>query len=202
MPQTKINCKTCRRLIGKDVPACPFCGTPNLYYEQEQEKKMPAQKGKKKESLSEQKKTSSFDMSAQNSKEISVEDIEALYNEPLPIGSQTKTSGIPAPPEDTSESSSCNPEENAIISSVPDSHRAHIAWSDEAESKTSESDYTEMFNEKGVYQANYDGYYNDTLPKIQDEIDHIMAGREKTFLKAVFTIIGIVAVIVYLVLTN
>ena len=82
--------------------------------------------------------------------------------------------------------------------SAPNKH-AKIQWSDEVSPDT--PDYAAMYDESGTYNPNYDGYYNDTLPKIADEIDSLLAGKEKTILKAVFSLDAIAAIIVYLILT-
>ena len=58
-----------------------------------------------------------------------------------------------------------------------------------------------MYDAAGTYNPNYDGYYNDTLPQIADEIDSLLAGKEKTVLKAVFSLTSIAAIIAYLILT-
>lgn len=77
--------------------------------------------------------------------------------------------------------------------------RSPINWTDEE--KPAPVDYSNIYNEDGVYNPNYDGFYNDTLPKIQNEIDSLMAGREKTILKIVFGFVAIFGIIVYLILT-
>lgn len=198
MAQQKVNCKNCRRLIGIDMPSCPFCGTGNPNYEQNRQKSSEEHSNPQDILSSRTAKHSNEETTVQNTgTEISVEDIEALYKKPIPIKGKSDISISPKVSEDTVSI----PDETDIISSVEESHRAHIPWSDEKK-QTSPCNFTDMFNENGIYQANYDGYYNDTLPKIQNEIDNILLGKEKTILKAVFSVVGIIAVIIYLVLTN
>lgn len=77
--------------------------------------------------------------------------------------------------------------------------RAKIDWEDEKKNEPASTD--NMFDENGVYNANYDGYYNDTLPKIANEVDNLLKDREKAILKAVAAVVAVFGVIVYLILT-
>ena len=77
--------------------------------------------------------------------------------------------------------------------------RSKIQWSDETSHST--VDYASMYDAAGTYNPNYDVYYNDTLPQIADEIDSLLAGKEKIVLKAVFSLTSIAAIIAYLILT-
>lgn len=90
-------------------------------------------------------------------------------------------------------------ERDEEINSSASSRRSKINWTDEKPKP--EPDYSKMYDQKNNYNANFDGYYNDTLPKIADEIDSLLAGKEKAILKIVFSIAAIFAIIVYLILT-
>lgn len=217
MPQSKYNCKKCRRLVSLTSPTCPFCNTPNPYYQQ------PVQTTPQNPVTPTPKKDSNISSPSSNAgannqepvnHEISIEDMESMYHDPVPVrqdalkpsaqtipetGEPEQNDGGLEPEPDPAEDVMTERETNKISSSS-EAHRSPINWKDERDRDTSGS-YTEMFNENGIYQANYDGYYNDTLPKIQGEIDRILAGREKAVLKVVFTIIVIFAIIVYLILT-
>lgn len=85
------------------------------------------------------------------------------------------------------------------LSSTGNSERVAINWSDEKVKAT--PDYTKMYDKNGNYNANFDGYYDDTLPRIQNEIDNLLKGKEKTILKIVCSVVGVIAVIIYLILT-
>lgn len=77
--------------------------------------------------------------------------------------------------------------------------RTPINWTDE--DPPEKKDFSKLYDENGVYNPNYDGFYNDTLPKIQNELDSLIAGREKTILKIVFGFVAIIGIIIYLILT-
>lgn len=208
MPQSKYNCKKCRRLVSLTSPSCPFCNTPNPNYQQPMQAMPQSAATAQPKNVSSPSASTKTDIPDPVNQEISIEDMEALYHSPIPVRQDSiipetdsidqDDDGLEPEPDPTEEAVSG--QETNTISSGSEAHRSPIDWRDEKNRDTSGS-YTEMFNENGIYQANYDGYYNDTLPKIQGEIDRILAGREKIFLKVVFTIIVIFAIIVYLILT-
>ena len=77
--------------------------------------------------------------------------------------------------------------------------RIPIDWSDEK--KKAPKKVSEEYNENGEYQPNFDGYYNDTKAKIDNEIDNLTAGKEKAIIKVIFGFAAVIGIIVYLVLT-
>lgn len=212
MAQTKSNCanRNCRRLIGLDTPVCPFCNTPNPKYNPPTQSSGAKHKPTAPD-LEEQTSGGPADPSpSPEDQEVSIDDLETLYRNPIPVqGPTTPPSGQSATQKEQHESQDL-PEEDPeqlipsqdrnTISSVQETNRSRIDWEDEK--KESVEHFTEMFNDQGIYQANYDGYYNDTLPKLQGEADRALADRGKAIMKAIFTFIGIIAIIVYLVLTN
>ena len=82
---------------------------------------------------------------------------------------------------------------------INDEKRSPITWADEE--KKEAPDMTKAFNEKGEYQPNFDGYYNDTKAKIEGEIESLTQGKEKAIIKVILGVAAVAAVIVYLVLT-
>lgn len=214
MAQPKISCKNrnCRRVIGKDVPKCPFCGYPNSEYQAPTPKATaeagnPSSSTKSPQSVDAQ----TSDLNISSSGEISINDLENMYHEPIAVQpvQTVQNKDVPIQEQDmdgndaatTEQKQALSAQESSTISATQASHRSKISWDDEDPNKES-GNFTEMFNEKGQYQANYDGYYNDTLPKIINEIDHVLVGKEKAILKAVTSVVAIFAIIIYLVLTN
>ena len=217
MAQTKCNCMKCRRLIAIEQEKCPFCGTPNNYMKS------------KKTSTNNASEPASATRPVQRMQNISIEEMNSLITETeeqevFPhsdsdgnsdekifinkIDDEEYEEYIPSEHEDTDE------EDSEVKSSVDEnekteknftetfqssSKRKRISWTDEEDKE--EPDYSKMYDENGHYNANFDGYYNDTLPKIKNEIDHVLAGREKAVLKVIFTIVAIIAIILYLILT-
>ena len=80
-----------------------------------------------------------------------------------------------------------------------DSKRSKIDWSDEKKKET--VDISKAYNDKGEYDPNYDGYYEDTKPRIENELDNLAVGRDKAIIKGVLTVAAIAGIIVYLILT-
>lgn len=204
MAQTQFNCKKCRRLIGIDAPQCPFCGTPNAHYNKPLQKTSSVPTAER--SL-QKPQTETMQDNRSSKAEISVEEMADMYQGPIAVQAAPREAPHPEQvtkaqdPQPTVSEPALHTQDTSTISSAQESHRSKIAWDDERTMDQPET-YTEMFNEKGQYQANYDGYYNDTLPKIKDEIDRALAGKEKAILKGIFSILGIIAIIVFLVLTN
>ncbi len=224
MPQTKFNCKGCRRLVSIESAFCPFCKTPNEHYKKmeaptaaEPEKPAPAPVQPTENKTSDAVAAPSPSEPAVPEEEIALESLQAMYKK-VPVrqtvrepaaktGQDKKTTAPghtdPAPdPEDTAadETDPSGEVSNNTISSSGEVHRSPIDWNDDRGKK--EPEYTEMFDEKGEYLANYDGYYNDTLPKIKNEIDRTLANREKIILKGVFSVFAVIAIIIYLVITT
>lgn len=234
MPQTKFNCKTCRRLVSIDSACCPFCNTPNEHYkggkkqqpnetnapqptdvENQKTEADPMQQLKDSEQRHVQPERLKERSSKAADEEIDLETLENMYSR-VPVKpaehspnmetastmqdlSLTDADTDPAKKEDAFKTRSNSEETENTISSSGEVHRSPIDWEDEREKP--ETEYTEMFDEKGVYQANYDGYYNDTLPKIKNEIDRALANKERIILKGVFSVVAVVAIIVYLIIT-
>ena len=90
-------------------------------------------------------------------------------------------------------------EENMASELTEDEKRIPINWTDEK--KKEKKDNSPAYYEYGKYQSNFDGYYNDTKAKIDNEIDNLAAGKEKAILKVVFGVVAVIGVIVYLILT-
>lgn len=74
-----------------------------------------------------------------------------------------------------------------------------ITWNDEKNKARKEK--TPAYDENGIYNPNHDGYYDDILPRINDEVDRILINRQKSVLKVVAGIVAIFAIIAYLILT-
>lgn len=228
MPQTKYNCKTCRRLVSIESAFCPFCNTPNEHYKGNRKEDNPADAASLQPDQEKQKPVSSpvqpkkvpspkpsretpvpEPISDDTAEEVSLESLEHMYSR-VPVTPTTlERPNREDPPESDSESifpqdedpldANHSEEHENTISSSGEVHRSPIDWQDSTEKP--ETEYTEMFDEKGVYQANYDGYYNDTLPKIANEIDRALANREKIILKGIFSVVAVVAIIIYLIIT-
>lgn len=228
MPQTKFNCKGCRRLVSIESAFCPFCKTPNEHYIRKQDSTAAASEnasGPSRQDISAYPKpTPAGTQTGEDSpaddiqtEELSLESLESMYrrvpvkNDAVHEKEQPSSTATPLMednsfdeivPENKEPISGENRQDQTndnIISSSGETHRIPIDWKDEKNRK--EPEYTEMFNEKGEYQANYDGYYNDTLPKLQNEIDRALASKEKIILKGIFALVVIIAIIVYLVVT-
>lgn len=209
MAQSQCNCKNCRRLIGIDTPKCPFCGTPNMYYKKNVPNAAPKSDIPHPAKKSAAQNGAKQDIQNTSAGEISIEEMESMYREPVPVkASPNKETELLSEADAEAQNTQAKKAESSLpvqdtstISATQESHRSKIPWDDE-QTQNDPGTYTEMFNEQGKYQANYDGYYNDTLPKIKDEIDKTLAGKEKTILKVFFSVMGIIAIIVFLILTN
>lgn len=196
MPQSKYNCVSCRRLVDIKLENCPFCNTPNPYL-----KKIPQEEPKKEPDTVGEDLFDDFDDAdeiAENPvqpplKKVQVESNPAV-DEPnedeyiLPKKSQTPQNKKTTEPKDT-----------ASLSGQSNYHEK-IEWTDE---KKDNRTYTskDMYDENGKYNANYDGYYDDILPKISNEVDKILQNKEKTILKIIGSVVIIFGIIVYLVVT-
>ena len=200
MNKEKVHCRQCRRTYQSTEPVCPFCGednpmlkvntenvkplqsqnlTPedliNYFEEEEGEEYIPVQQNEEEE----------YEKPETDEIEYTDENADADYAD----AEEEMEEYIPEEQEDQSVS----------LSSTEHKHRIPIKWTDEKEKP--EPDYTKMYDENGNYNANYDNYYNDTLPRIQNEVDKLLKGKEKSIIKIVASIVGVIAIIVYLVLT-
>lgn len=215
MPQTKCNCSNCKRLIDIHLEACPFCRTPNNYLKN------------KEQTANNNSKPDTPNKPVQKIHNISIEEMNSILSDSDVENNTSKTEEIKKESTfdsiDEEEYEEFSPyqseiendiKENPIVSELESSETASedftvkvqaatkkkkIAWTDEKPKE--EPDYSKMYDEQGQYNANFDGYYNDTRPKIANEIDRTLAGREKAVLKVIFAIVAIVAIIVYLILT-
>ena len=222
MAQTKFNCTNCRRLIDLHLEKCPFCGTPNNNVKNKSTTNNSARKPASAARPVQRMQNISVDeMNSLFTDEEIEEQIVIPTTEPEPptivsnIDDEEYEEYVPTDIEnEENEENEEDKEEKQVINKNNEkaksteeftetlqatSKRKKINWTDEE--RKEEPDYSKMYDENGRYNANFDGYYNDTLPKIANEIDHVLAGREKAILKAIFTIVAIIAIILYLILT-
>ncbi|MEE1256252.1 MAG: hypothetical protein UHN47_07040 [Lachnospiraceae bacterium] len=213
MAQTKCNCTNCRRLIDIHQETCPFCGTPNPKTKNSSTNNTP--------------NPITVNRPVQRMQNISIEEMNTYLTETemeeqieIPDMENEKTISvsniddeeyeeyIPSLNTDTNEENSEDLSSTDYKENITDdftgtlqssSKRKKIPWTDEEVKE--EPDYSKMYDDSGRYNANFDGYYNDTLPKIAHEIDHVLIGREKSVLKVIFVIVAIIAIILYLILT-
>ena len=215
MSQTKFNCTSCRRLIPISSTFCPFCSSEVKFTPPVPKK--PATNSQTLSDLSSQKKQDKleevdFEL---NMEPISEESLiekprtqhnnatnqtmmqkksaaEALFEEELP---PSKSKPIPVKvPEKTVNDTEIRTNENSKLSQIQEQK---IKWKDEKEKPLPKED---MYK-NGVYNPNYDGMYNDTLPRIEHELDNLKSGKEKMIFRIIFGFIAIFGIIVYLVLT-
>ena len=223
MAQTKCNCTNCRRLIDIHKDTCPFCGTPNPKSNNTTANSNPKPAAHNK-AVQRMQNISIEEMNSllADTEMEQIEDMEVMEEIEIPDMKEEQTKSINSiddeeyeeyipsenvdiyvdEDEETEHSKSIekeNDSEDFTETLQSSSKRKKIPWTDEE--KKEEPDYSKMYDEKGRYNANFDGYYNDTLPKIANEIDHVLAGREKAVLKVIFGIVAIIAIILYLVLT-
>lgn len=203
MPQTKYNCPSCRRLVDITSPCCPYCKTPNSLYKKTQ---------------SSTKEDNSKDLNLEVADDVGEElfDDFNIDNKPSAQNAKRKNTNVPdVNGMDDADSEYILPKKNlesvSDTSTAPSRHssdslssqseeREKIQWSDEKK-KSAASDPKDMYNTKGEYNANHDGYYDDILPKISDEVDKILLNKEKTILKIIGAVVIIFGIIVYLVVT-
>jgi len=204
MAQTKFNCPNCRRLVSVSAEYCPHCGNEVNFNTSNQKKNTSPNN------------TTKPSAPAPNIKKMEYEELPDITEEKEdfleeeinistpPVSNQTETySEAFSEQEDEPEipyndENSYNNNESLSMANLNNDKRTPISWSD-TEKKENVDISKAYINNK--YEANYDGYYNDVLPKIQDEVDSLLKGKEKTILKIIFSIIGICGIIVYLVLT-
>lgn len=184
MANKKINCPKCRRSIDINVRACPFCGAANTFAS------TPASTASTDDST---------DMTGEDFFDSlsDFEDENDFENTLIP-----DVPDNPITPDGTYEDSIEEPKipsPKAKKMAVSSDHRASIAWKDEQHEPVKEKN--PITDERGNYNANHDGYYDDILPKINGEVDRILANRDKTIMKIIGALVGIAAIIVYLVIT-
>lgn len=197
MPQSKYNCVSCRRLVDIKQESCPFCNTPNPYL-----KKVPQEETKKVQDTVGEDLFNDFD----TADELTAKPVQAPLKR---VSVESKTAAEESKDEDDyilpkqthapASEKHAEPKDTASLSGQSDAHEK-IEWTDE---KKNERTYTskDMYDEKGKYDANYDGYYDDILPKISNEVDKILQNKEKTILKIIGSVVIIFGIIVYLVVT-
>ena len=211
----KYCCPTCRRMVPISKEICPFCRTDNT----DMIEKMSSS-DKKKYSDSKSSKCSDDEYEEYNPEyeeyenyvpdmqELEQHDIEMFVDDDDNDNDDDDDDELEEDNEDIDNFiyEELNNEEyddydinNANDLQNASSNREKIKWTDE---KLKEKpDYTKMYDKDGKYNANYDGYYDDVLPRISNEVDHILAGKEKAILKVIFSIVAIFGIILYLVLT-
>lgn len=203
---TKIHCVKCRRNIDISSKFCPYCNSPQP---QETITEQQSESNEKMQPIYDEvgnDDNSAFDAL---SLEAEFEDfgddiIDPVNKEDLNDENDTPYRFSSLDPTETT-STADDPLEESSPSDIPDTlqktqvHREKIPWNDET--PKTPADVSDMYDAKGNYVSNYDHYYDDTVPKIADEVDRILANREKNILKIIGSIIAIFAVIVYLVIT-
>lgn len=212
MAQTKKNCPNCRRLIDIKATICPICqadcSSTSFPSKSVQKRAIPIKQvhiedineliqGEVKEK--EFAQPDAVQSTAYTNKQDNSNSSTQWQNPKSNISSGSSNSDEPEFDEEIKEDT--EPEEiTASDMSDIKTNEGTIRWSDEPEKQ--EPDYSKAYDKNGVYQPNFDGYYNDTLPKIANEVDRLLAGKEKAILKVIVSLVGIVAIIVYLVITT
>lgn len=199
MAQTKYNCPNCRRLIDMKSVACPYCGTAN-----------PKQMTVPQTPVSESKPSFSANKTVNKHDDFETPDDigEELFDSVL--SPEQFTPNIPNEEEIIAPHKSVQTNkkqttdhDQATDHSTLSSHTIYkekINWEDEKNNqKEHRTEKKTLPN--GKYNANYDGYYDDITPKIANEVDKILANREKLILKIIGGIAAIFATIVYFVVT-
>lgn len=186
---SKYKCPNCKRAVDISKEYCPFCSTPNP------NKSTPEEN----DDFFDNSKVDDFfdaEVNVQNSS-YEVTDIDEMNaiekdNNLSELDDEQLQDELDGFSEDDFSET-----DNSTI--TRNNKRAKIPWSDEI--RPDESHYGDMFDANGIYNANYDGFYNDTLPKITNEVDNLLKSKEKAILKVVASIVAIFAIIIYLVLT-
>ena len=202
MPQTKYNCPSCRRLVDITSPCCPYCKTPNSLYKKQQS-------ASKDEPMKELEMEAADDVGEELFDTFNSDNTSSNRNKK---DSHTNTQNVDSVDDDSdyilpkkktnaaSNSAASSSKKTAEFLSSQSEEREKIQWADE-KNKSVASDPKDMSNTKGEYNANHDGYYDDILPKISDEVDKILLNKEKTILKIIGAVVIIFGIIVYLVVT-
>lgn len=190
--QSKINCPSCRRTYKIDLPSCPFCQKENPYNRAKEEVDNDTN------DLDKLDDPDDLDASNDESKEVE-NDLMDEEEEYIP----KTTNIIKCTPKSQPRTNTGNDDtdftEDHDLSSTATKNREAIAWTDEPVVES--PDYSKMYDSNGVYNANFDHYYDDTIPAIQNEVDRLLKGREKTILKIIGSVVAIFAIICYLILT-
>lgn len=203
---TKIHCVKCRRNIDISSKFCPYCNSPQP---QETITEQQSESNEKMQPIYDEVENDDNSAFDALSLEAEFEDfgddiIDPVNKEDLNDENDTPNRFSSLDPTETT-STADDPLEEPSPSDIPDTlqktqvHREKIPWNDET--PKTPADVSDMYDAKGNYVSNYDHYYDDTVPKIADEVDRILANREKNILKIIGSIIAIFAVIVYLVIT-
>lgn len=202
MPQTKYNCPSCRRLVDITSPCCPYCKTPNsLYKKQQSTSKDEPMKNLEMETADNVGEELFDTFNSDNAS--SNRNIKKSHTNTQNVDSVDDDSDYILPKEKTnaaSNSAASSSKKTAESLSSQTEVREKIQWSDE-KIKPISSDPKDMYSADGKYNANHDGYYDDVLPKISDEVDKILLNKEKTILKIIGAVVIIFGIIVYLVVT-
>lgn len=190
----KYKCPNCKRAVDINKEFCPFCSTPNPNIatkttSSENDDESYFEESMMDDFFEEEMQKAQDEISPADDKLQDEDEIEELYNEDS-FSDDFADENI----DDENDNYS-----STISNSNHTIKREKIKWTDEADQNTASSE--EMFNDQGIYNANYDGFYNDTLPKIADEVDNLLKSKEKAILKVAASIVGILAIIVYLTLT-
>ena len=206
MPQTKYNCPSCRRLNDINSPYCRYCRTENP------KMKAPSQAKSSNEGVFDdlgEELFDSFDDEAAAEPKAPVAK-KPISNPPKPdneeeadfIAPSKEPEPVKKPepakkPAQSSPAPEKKPQSDTLAEHSED--RKKIKWQDEKENPAIQRE--NMYDENGSYNPNYDGYYDDILPKINNEVDKILLNKEKTILKIVGAVVLIFGIIVYLVVT-
>lgn len=203
MAQTKYNCPNCRRLIDMKSVACPYCGTANPKQTTASQASSPAPDTPKKSTAN---KTINKPDDFETPDDIGEELFDSVVSPKQPAPDIPDDEEIivprksaPAKQEQTADNEQNQTDDHSTLSSHT-VHREKIDWDDEKNNQK-EHRTEEKTLPNGKYNANYDGYYDDIAPKIANEVDKILANREKLILKIVGCIAAIFATIVYFVVT-
>ena len=219
MQVKRIHCPKCRRLFDSSLEFCPNCGAPNLLshvkpLDSEQSKTLQQDA-----SISDVQPTPVAKPVPVNKPKVQAVDPH-VFDEIFEEEDNQSTADeqdvdilegqeeVSDEPEAFSLDTEENPEPEDNDDDIPSGEsdiknmkfrRKLIDWADDKEQP--EVDVCKIYNKDGSYNPNYDGYYDDTKTKIDNEIDSLIAGNEKTILKIIAIIVGIFGVIVYLILT-
>lgn len=193
MAQTKYNCPNCRRLIDMKSVACPYCGTVNP-------KQSPAPHAAAAKPAPAPEVKEEFETPDDIGEELF--DSVATTKHSSPAREDTEEElimPVKAKPVSQRKEEKTAPAGNNTLSSQT-VRKEKIDWEDEKENQK-ETRTEEKIMPNGKYNANYDGFYDDIAPKIANEVDKILANREKLVLKIIGCVAAIFATIVYFVVT-
>lgn len=199
MRQSKINCPSCRRTYQIDEPFCPFCNKENPYLEAKEQEDNSSNDLDNLDDLDDLDNMNNDETEESMSVENDSMDEEEEY---IPKATNIVKCAPKSQPGAITGNDDMESTEGAVdhdLSSTTTKNRESIAWTDEPVVES--PDYSKMYDSNGVYNANFDHYYDDTIPAIQNEVDRLLKGRERTILKIIGSVVAIFAIICYLVLT-